>query len=292
MSHEANEVRLDPANRPTTGNPTTGNPTTGNPTTGNPTTGNPTTGRPTTGPEPSRANWPGPSGLGGPGTEELPVPRGSLPSDPLGGSEGDGSGPGAWSEESEPAPEQAFWPHEPSTPDKTMGTEQAIRAEQAIDETAEKEPGEKGPGGNGDADGEAARQRDEYLDALRRLQAEFDNYRKRVQRQQREIVENANAALVKKLLPVLDTADLALAHGGGEDVKQVASALFDILSKEGLERIDPEGQPFDPSLHDAVAHEPVEGQGAPQMPEVSEVLRAGYLWKGQVLRPAMVKVRG
>ena len=82
-------------------------------------------------------------------------------------------------------------------------------------------------------------ERDEYLDSLLRLQAEFDNYRKRVDRQQREILENAAASLVKKLLPVLDTADLALAHGGGEDVKQVAGALFDILSKEGLERIDP-----------------------------------------------------
>ena len=128
--------------------------------------------------------------------------------------------------------------------------------------------------------------------SLLRLQAEFDNYRKRVQRQQREILENAAASLVKKLLPVLDTADLALAHGGGEDVKQVAGALFEILSKEGLERIDPEGQPFDPAHHDAVAHEPAEGQRGAEMPEVSEVLRAGYLWKGRVLRPAMVKVRG
>ena len=140
--------------------------------------------------------------------------------------------------------------------------------------------------------GEVVRERNEYLDSLLRLQAEFDNYRKRVQRQQSEIFENAAASLVKKLLPVLDTADLALAHGGGEDVKQVAGSLFDILSKEGLERIDPEGQPFDPAQHDAVAHEPAEGGDAPIIPEVSEVLRAGYLWKGQVLRPAMVKVRG
>ena len=148
-----------------------------------------------------------------------------------------------------------------------------------------------GPGDNG-AGGEVVRERDEYKDALLRLQAEFDNYRKRVQRQQTEIFENAAASLVKKLLPVLDTADLALAHGGGEDVKQVAGALFDILSKEGLERIDPEGLPFDPAHHDAVAHEPAEGDDAPERPEVSEVLRAGYRWKGQVLRPAMVKVRG
>jgi molecular chaperone GrpE len=139
---------------------------------------------------------------------------------------------------------------------------------------------------------EVVRQRDDYLDALQHLQAEFDNYRKRVDRQQRDVVDNAATALVKKLLPVLDTADLALAHGGGEDVKQVAGALFDVLSKEGLERVIPEGEPFDPELHDAVVHEPVEGQDAPDRPEVSEVLRAGYRWKGRVLRPAMVKVRG
>jgi len=83
-----------------------------------------------------------------------------------------------------------------------------------------------------------------------------------------------------------------LSHGGGEEVKQVAGALFDVLAKEGLERLVPEGQVFDPELHDAVAHEPAEGDGAPGEPEVSEVLRAGYRWKGRVLRPAMVKVRG
>jgi molecular chaperone GrpE len=149
-----------------------------------------------------------------------------------------------------------------------------------------------GGGADGDADSELARQRDEYLNALQHLQAEFENYRKRVERQNREVVDNAATALVKKLLPVLDTADLALAHGGGEDVQQVASALFDVLSKEGLERVLPEGQPFDPEMHDAVAHEPAAGDGAPGRPEVSEVLRAGYRWKGRVLRPAMVKVRG
>ncbi|MGC8626129.1 MAG: nucleotide exchange factor GrpE [Acidimicrobiales bacterium] len=144
----------------------------------------------------------------------------------------------------------------------------------------------------GDA-AEAARQRDEYLDALRRLQAEFDNYRKRVERQHREVVERAASALVLKLLPVLDTADLAMAHGAGEDVKQIASALFETLAGEGLERIDPEGQAFDPEHHDAVAHEPAIEESLEQPgPQVSEVLRAGYRWKGRVLRPAMVKVRG
>lgn len=139
---------------------------------------------------------------------------------------------------------------------------------------------------------EAKRQRDEYLDSWRRAQADFDNYRKRVDRQQREMADYAATTLVTKLLPVLDTADLALAHGAGEEVKQVAGALFDVLAKEGLQRIVPEGQAFDPQRHDAVAHEVAEGEGAPPVPEVSEVLRAGYEWKGRVLRPAMVKVRG
>jgi molecular chaperone GrpE len=134
-----------------------------------------------------------------------------------------------------------------------------------------------------------ARERDEYLDALRRLQADFENYKKRMIRQQTEHLERAAAKLVEKLLPVFDTADLAIAHGGGEEVKQVWTALFEALEREGLERIDPLNVAFDPRSHDAVAHEPGDGDGEP---EVVEVMRAGYRWKGRVLRPAMVKVRG
>jgi len=134
-----------------------------------------------------------------------------------------------------------------------------------------------------------ARERDEYLDALRRLQADFENYKKRMIRQQTEHLERAAASLVEKLLPVFDTADLAIAHGGGEEVKQIWTALFETLEREGLERIDPLNAAFDPTVHDAVAHEAGDGTGEP---EVVEVMRAGYRWKGRVLRPAMVKVRG
>jgi molecular chaperone GrpE len=134
-----------------------------------------------------------------------------------------------------------------------------------------------------------ARERDEYLDALRRLQADFENYKKRMLRQQTEHLERAAQSLVEKLLPVFDTTDLAVAHGGGEEVKQIWTALFDTLEREGLERIDPLNVAFDPTVHEAVAHEPGDGSG---QPEVVEVLRAGYRWKGRVLRPAMVKVRG
>jgi molecular chaperone GrpE len=133
-----------------------------------------------------------------------------------------------------------------------------------------------------------AKERDEYRDALIRLQADFENYKKRIAKQQDELRDRAAETLIEKLLPVLDTADLALAHGGGEDVKQICAALFSALDREGLERIDDLGAAFDPTLHDAVAHEP--GDGHTQ--EVAEVMRAGYRWRGRVLRPAMVKVRG
>ncbi len=130
-------------------------------------------------------------------------------------------------------------------------------------------------------------ERDEYRDTLIRLQADFENYKKRVAKQSEDLRERAAETLVAKLLPVLDTAELAIAHGGGEDIAQLCSALFAALEKEGLERIDKPGEPFDPNCHDAVAHEP--GDGAQ---EVAEVMRSGYRWRGRVLRPAMVKVRG
>ena len=130
--------------------------------------------------------------------------------------------------------------------------------------------------------------RDEYLDSLRRLQADFENYKKRIQRQQADLKERAAEDLVVKLLPVLDTCDLALAHAE-QGVEPIYRSLVDVLGTAGLDRIDPAGQPFDPNEHDAVLHE--EGEDSPA-PEVIEVLRAGYRWKGRVLRPAMVKVKG
>ncbi|HVE94288.1 MAG TPA: nucleotide exchange factor GrpE [Acidimicrobiales bacterium] len=131
------------------------------------------------------------------------------------------------------------------------------------------------------------RERDEYLDSLRRLQADFENYRKRVQRQEAEASEKGAADLVLRLLPVLDTVELALAHHPGDAVAQVASSLEDVLFKEGLERVPGAGSIFDPNEHEAVLHEEGDGPG-----EVVEVLRSGYRWRGRVLRAAMVKVKG
>jgi molecular chaperone GrpE len=130
-------------------------------------------------------------------------------------------------------------------------------------------------------------ERDEYRDTLQRVKAEFDNYRKRTAKEAGETRERAAAALVVQLLPVLDACDAAVLHDA-TDVGPISKMLLETLAKEGLEPMIPEGQPFDPELHEAVLHE--EGDGGESV--VTESLRTGYLWKGRVLRPAMVKVRG
>jgi molecular chaperone GrpE len=147
----------------------------------------------------------------------------------------------------------------------------------------------------------ARAERDEYLDALRRLQAEFENYRKRVSKQQVEQVERAAVSLVDKLLPVLDVLDLAAEHLGdgdseeGKALVQASALLNDVLAKEGLERVDPVGHPFDPNTHEAVGNVPAdeaEDKGATdEGPTVAQVMRPGYRWRGTVVRPAMVLVR-
>jgi molecular chaperone GrpE len=128
-------------------------------------------------------------------------------------------------------------------------------------------------------------EREQYLDAYRRAQADFENYRKQAQKRQDDAVVRSLGSFVDNLLPVLDSCDAALAHGASE-VEPVLTALYGALSKEGLERIDPKGSAFDPEEAEAVVHEP--GEGGEQV--VAEVLRPGYRWRGRVLRPAMVKV--
>lgn len=133
-------------------------------------------------------------------------------------------------------------------------------------------------------------ERDEYLDLARRTQAEFENYRKRVANQAADDLVRATAGLVEQLLPVLDACDGAIAHGAAE-VEPIYAALLQTLEKQGLERVAPEGEAFDPTRHEAVMHEPADDDGDAGT-VVSAVMRAGYVWKGQVVRPAMVKVRG
>src|SRR5688572_23911340 len=135
-------------------------------------------------------------------------------------------------------------------------------------------------------------ERDEYLAHLQRTQAEFDNYRKRMLRDQTTHLERATAGLVEQLLPVLDSFELALGSGGTDverlrkGVELVYAELLGALEKAGLERMEALGNPFDPEEHEAVMH--VEDDGGE--PGVRDVVRSGYRFKGRVIRPAMVKV--
>jgi len=130
-------------------------------------------------------------------------------------------------------------------------------------------------------------QRDEYLELARAKQADFENFRKQAAKRQLELTEQAAAGLAKALLPVLDALDNGVGHGD-ESLVPVRSQLLGVLEKEGLVRVDPVDDVFDPNDHDAVAHEPGDGGEA----SVAETLRAGYRWNGRLLRPAMVRVRG
>jgi molecular chaperone GrpE len=158
---------------------------------------------------------------------------------------------------------------------------------------------EEAEGGHSAAELEEARAKArEYLDHLQRLQAEFDNYRKRVLREQTRAVDLAAEPLMRKLLEVLDEFDLALMaaekqpdfdrflHG----VELVYAKLQEILRGEGLERIEAQGRPFDPARHEALLESREESGDPAGEPVVVDVLRPGYTLRGQVIRPAGVKV--
>jgi molecular chaperone GrpE len=134
-----------------------------------------------------------------------------------------------------------------------------------------------------------------YLDDLRRLQADFDNYRKRTLREQTARAASASQALVARLLPVLDNFELAVSSAERsrdfdrmlKGVEMVFGELREVLEAEGLVRIEAEGKPFDPERHEAVIA--VEEQDT-EPGTVVDIVRAGYELRGKVLRPAMVKV--
>ncbi len=140
---------------------------------------------------------------------------------------------------------------------------------------------------------------DQYLDALQRLQAEFENYRKRVARTADDAARRATGDFVAKLLPTLDAFDYAQAHfpdatsAEATALAQTRGLLLAALAKEGLERIDDANVPFDPQIHDAVAHAPHEGGPMTlQVPSWKTSCARGTSGVGAVLRPAMVKVSG
>ena len=132
-------------------------------------------------------------------------------------------------------------------------------------------------------------ERDQYLDALRRLKAEFENSRKRQERERERIFSMASERLVQELLPVLDNLDRALEAGGDirEGVNATRDQLADVLANEGLLQVASDGQPFDPNVHDAVMGQPSEDH---EEGTIIQTFQRGYLLNGKPIRPAKVVV--
>ena len=137
------------------------------------------------------------------------------------------------------------------------------------------------------------RERDEYYERLLRTTADFDNYRKRTDRERRELAEHAAMALLTDLLPLVDDLERALAADAPDGdvdrrgVEIIHKQLIDLLAARGVAPIEALGADFDPNLHQAVAHEPSE---AHRDGEVIEELRRGYTLRDRLLRASMVKV--
>jgi molecular chaperone GrpE len=136
---------------------------------------------------------------------------------------------------------------------------------------------------------------DEYLNLAKRTQADFENYRKRSTREAAAAQERGAVKLAKALLPAVDNLERALAHApdGADDfvagLKHVHSDVVAALAKAGIEAFSPDGEPFDPMLHEAVAQQPIEG-ATPGT--VVEVFQRGYKIGETVVRPARVVVAG
>jgi molecular chaperone GrpE len=136
------------------------------------------------------------------------------------------------------------------------------------------------------------KQRDDYYDRLLRKTAEFDNFRKRTDRERQQLAEAAAADLIGELLPLVDDMERALkAEGSDEGIRKgvelIHKQLVETLRKRGVRPIEALGADFDPHYHMSVAHEPANGR---RDGEVVEEFRRGYMLGDRLLRPAMVKV--
>src|SRR3954469_23574321 len=150
-------------------------------------------------------------------------------------------------------------------------------------------------GDQGSADQELQKvkqERDNLYDRLLRKQAEFENYKKRVERERAEFVQFASAELVKELLNALDSFELAIRNAKADEqtlrgFELIYKQLLDTMGRFGLKAIEAKGQKFDPNFHQAVATTPTDDV---EDHTILEELRKGYLLNGRLLRPAMVNV--
>jgi molecular chaperone GrpE len=155
------------------------------------------------------------------------------------------------------------------------------------------EPLETAPGPSADAIAELTRERDALQDRVLRTAAEFDNYRKRAERERRDLADYVTGEALGDVLPLLDnferamaapTTDLAAFRTG---IELIHKQFVDALRKRGVVPFDTVGKPFDPNLHQAVVREVVPGA---KEGEIVEELQRGYMLGERLLRPAMVKV--
>lgn len=161
---------------------------------------------------------------------------------------------------------------------------------------AAEEQGEESPASEAaalqDEMAKVSRERDALLDRMARMQADFDNARKRAQREQQEHRDYALTDAVRTLLPILDSFDRAITtSSSGDDLRKgvelINRQLHDALGKLGVEPVESHGAPFDPNVHEALGI--VETREVPDN-HVAEELQRGYKLKGRLLRPAMVRV--
>jgi molecular chaperone GrpE len=165
---------------------------------------------------------------------------------------------------------------------------------EAVDDSADGAEAQEGSTATADAVAELRRERDGLQDRMLRLAAEFDNYRKRVDRDRRDQADAAVAAAVEDLLPVIDNLERALeapATGDADSYRQGVELIYrqmlELLRRRGVTAIESVGTDFDPQVHQAVAHE---ASSDHREGEVMEELRRGYKLGDRLLRPAMVKV--
>ena len=178
--------------------------------------------------------------------------------------------------EGEVVPESGGDPEDPSTADAASADETEVADEEKVAALSAKL--------------ETVRaERDEYLDSVKRLRAEFENSRKRAERERERILGSASEKLVTDLLPVLDNLDRALESEGDirEGVRSTRDQLVSVLEQEGLSPVASDGQSFDPNVHEAVMGQPSEEY---EDGTVIQTFERGYVLNGKSIRPAKVVV--
>ncbi len=196
-----------------------------------------------------------------------------------------------------PGPSAEDFSGEQPATDEAPSVDAAVDA--ALDEAVEAEPESEVESAEAESEPEPApreptalemltAERDQHLNDLQRVTAEFANFRKQTEKRNAETVRQAAARVMQAILPVLDACDAA-ALQQVEGVEPITAQLRSVLEAQGLEIID-QTEPFDPNRHEAAMSEP--GDEGQTEPMVSEVLRTGYAFNGRVLRAAMVKVKG